>query len=275
MFKIIGGDGRQYGPVTVDEAREWIAAGRANAHTQAQREGDAEWKAMSVFPEFADVLAAQPLQLPPAAPLPRSGPADPATIADEILARGGQVDIGSCLGRAWDLLKADFWPIFGITALMILLVSFIGFIAGPVMGGLFWYYLKRIRRQPADLNDAFAGFTLEFVQLFLAALVAGLLISLGWVACMIPGIYLAIAWKLTLPIVIDRRLGFWQAMEVSRRVVNRHWWSVFLFAIVCWVINFCGLLLCVVGIFVTIPLTLLATAYLYEDLCGSPGSTVG
>jgi hypothetical protein len=270
MFKIIGGDGRQYGPVTIEEAREWIKAGRANAQSKAQKDGEEEWRPMSSFPEFADTLAAAsgPDPLPPPAPL-LPGPADPQAMADEALAQGGRVDIGSCLGRAWDLLTSDFWAFIGVSALMILLLSVVGILAGPIMGGLSWYYLKRIRQQPTQLNDAFAGFNLEFVQLFVGGLVVSLLVSLGWLACAIPGIYLAVAWKLTLPIIIDRRIGFWQAMEVSRRVVTRHWWSVLLFAIVCGAINFCGVLLCFVGVFFTFPLTMLATTFLYEDLFGN------
>ncbi|GDY19058.1 hypothetical protein LBMAG56_04030 [Verrucomicrobiota bacterium] len=52
-FMIVGGDGRQYGPVTADEVRQWIADRRANAQTRAQREGTADWKTLAEFPEFA------------------------------------------------------------------------------------------------------------------------------------------------------------------------------------------------------------------------------
>src|SRR5688572_6238332 len=270
MFKIIGGDGRQYGPITAEQLREWIAAGRANAQTQAQREGEPDWKPLSTFSEFADAITAKlPAQLPaPASPPPPSDTPDPTALANEVLARGCDVNIGSCLGRAWDLFMADFWPILGISALMLVIVGTIGIIAGPLLGGLFWYYLKKIRREPAQLGDAFAGFNQSFLQLFLGGLVASLLVSIGLMACILPGIYLAVAWKLTLPIIIDKRLGFWDAMEVSRKVLTRCWWSVFLFLIVCMLINLCGMLLCI-GFFFTWPLTMLAIAFLYEDLFGS------
>lgn len=271
MFKIIGGDGRQYGPVTAEQVREWIAAGRANAQTRIQREGETDWQPLSAFSEFADALAAKPpVQLPaPALPPPPSSAPDPTALANEVLARGCEVNIGSCIGRAWDLFLADFWPILGVSALILLIIGTIGLLAGPLMGGLFWYYLKKIRREPAQVSDAFAGFNQSFLQLFLGALVASLLASIGFMACVLPGIYLAVAWKLTLPIIIDKRLGFWDAMEVSRKVVTRCWWSVFLFLIVCALINIGGVLLCFVGIFFTWPLTMLALTFLYEDLFGS------
>ena len=57
MFKIIGGDGQQYGPATPAQIREWIAAGRANAQTLAQAEGALEWKPLGSFPEFTDLAS--------------------------------------------------------------------------------------------------------------------------------------------------------------------------------------------------------------------------
>ena len=57
MYKIVGADGRQYGPVNAAQLREWIMAGRANAQTMAQIEGGTEWKPLGSFPDFADLKA--------------------------------------------------------------------------------------------------------------------------------------------------------------------------------------------------------------------------
>jgi hypothetical protein len=53
MYRIIGADGRSYGPVGVDELRQWISEGRANSQSQLQVEGTVEWRPLSTFPEFA------------------------------------------------------------------------------------------------------------------------------------------------------------------------------------------------------------------------------
>lgn len=58
MFKIIGGDGRQYGPITAEQLRDWIAQGRANGQTLVQPEGSAEWKPLASLPEFAAAVSA-------------------------------------------------------------------------------------------------------------------------------------------------------------------------------------------------------------------------
>ena len=65
-FKIIGADQKEYGPVTADDLRQWIAEGRANGQTLVRME-DGPWKPLSTFPEFA-------ANLPPA-PGPASAPA--------------------------------------------------------------------------------------------------------------------------------------------------------------------------------------------------------
>ena len=61
MYKIIGTDGRQYGPVSADQIRQWLAQNRANMQSMAQAEGAIDWKPLSLFPEFAsDIKPAPP-----------------------------------------------------------------------------------------------------------------------------------------------------------------------------------------------------------------------
>ena len=52
MYKIIGADGKEYGPIPADVLRQWIAEGRADARTRILLEGTTEWKALAEFPEF-------------------------------------------------------------------------------------------------------------------------------------------------------------------------------------------------------------------------------
>ena len=52
MYKIIGADQKEYGPVTADQLRLWIAQGRANGQTLGQAAGQMEWKPLSAFPEL-------------------------------------------------------------------------------------------------------------------------------------------------------------------------------------------------------------------------------
>src|SRR5882672_11275448 len=64
MYKVIGADGREYGPVSAEQVRQWIADGRANAQTLIQGEDSTEWKPLANFPELV------PSAVPPRVPLP-------------------------------------------------------------------------------------------------------------------------------------------------------------------------------------------------------------
>ena len=64
MYKIIGSDQKQYGPVSENDLRQWIAEGRVNAQTLLQAEGQADWRPLSSFPEFANVAPPAPSGIP-------------------------------------------------------------------------------------------------------------------------------------------------------------------------------------------------------------------
>ncbi len=66
MYRIRGHDQKEYGPVSGEAVKQWIAGRRANARSFAQAEGSPDWKALSEFPEFSEALAAaaRPPSLP-------------------------------------------------------------------------------------------------------------------------------------------------------------------------------------------------------------------
>ena len=274
MYKFIGGDGKEYGPVTADQLRLWISEGRANAESRVQLEGTAEWKTIGELPEFEDAVRA-PAPPPATAARPPREAGEAEQLAEAILARDYEVNIPDCIGRGWQLLTGNFWPLVGVTLLVVLLeVAVVSvpsglpslFLDGVLQGGLYWYFLKMVREREATVADAFAGFSLAFVQLMLVGLVSTLLTMVGFLLLILPGIYLAVCWSFAIPLVIDKRFEFWPAMELSRKVVHRHWWAVFGFLLVCLLLVLAGALVCLVGLAVTLPLVMGATVYLYEDI---------
>jgi energy-converting hydrogenase Eha subunit A len=68
MFKIVGADGREYGPVAAETLRQWISEGRVNASTSVQAEGATHWQPLSSFPEFGLPAAPTAPSPPPAVP---------------------------------------------------------------------------------------------------------------------------------------------------------------------------------------------------------------
>lgn len=275
MFTIIGGDGNEYGPVTVDQVREWLASGRANRDTQAKRAGEDQWKRLGDFPEFATATSGG---------TPPSGTAhvDPKAIADDLISRAAPLDIGGCLDRSWQLLKAHVWPLVGATFFVVaaeivafaIPVPLVGPLVGWLLGGVFFggllnYYLKTARGQPVDFGDAFAGFTVALVPLMLASLLVNLFTFLGFFL-IIPGIYLLVAYFFTYLLIIDQKLDFWPAMEVSRRVITSQWWRAFALLLLGLIIMQLGLVAFIVGVFFTLPIAIGALVYAYEDLCRPP-----
>jgi TM2 domain-containing membrane protein YozV len=100
MYKIIGADGREYGPVGADQVRQWIAEGRANAQTRAQAEGGTDWRPLADFAEFHAALG-----LSGGAPPPISPPVQPRVVtrppgADKKIAAGvlAIIPLTGCLG---------------------------------------------------------------------------------------------------------------------------------------------------------------------------------
>ena len=280
MFKIIAADQKEYGPVPTDQVRRWIAEGRANAQTRARVEGGGgDWKPLSEFPEFADAFVAGAVAVSP----PKLNPSIGEKLAAEIIARDYRVDIGDCFSRSWGLVQDNFWLLFGATALVLVVRAGLGFfpvlgiptnvILGFVLqGGLGLLFLKRLRGQPAEIGVAFSGFTLALLPLILAGLIAHGLTFVGVFLCVLPAIYLLVAWWLFTPLLIlDKGLDFWPALECSRKVVTHHWWQCFgLFLLAC-LVGLLGLLACGVGIFFTLPIAVGATVYAYEDVfCTRP-----
>jgi len=201
------------------------------------------------------------------------------------------------VGICW--AAANFVPYLGsITGLIF---------SGPLMGGLFLFFLKKIRGQTATIGDAFSGFGPRFGQLLLGhfvpsllaglAVIPGVIVMLVGVFAMAAGgrssggppaalivtmaaggflllvafcvmIYLTYCWFFTLWLVADKNMTFWPAMSLSRAVVRKHWWQTLGLGIVIGLIGFAGMLVCGIGLLVAAPVGLGMMALAYDKLFG-------
>ena len=151
--------------------------------------------------------------------------------------------------------------------LRVSLASIPGIMLAPILyAGLCSILLKRLRGQPASLKDVFAGFGPGCAQLALAGLAMRILTFIGLLFCILPGIYLYVAWFFTVPLIVDRRLGFWTAMELSRKIITRQWWIFLCLAVIMAAALFAGLLACCVGIVVTFPFAYAVLISTYEHI---------
>ena len=196
----------------------------------------------------------------------------PDAIAAPYVQRHASIDISSAISRGWALVRDNMGVLVGATVLgwIVSLVPVFGWILSFVLlAGVDYVFLRRLRGEEVQIGDVFAGFNIAFLNLVMSGLVKWLLTSLGFLACILPGIYLAVGYVFALPLVIDKKMEFWPAMEVSRQVVHKHWWSTFALMIVLSLVAFSGFLLCGVGEVITIPIATAAFMYVYEDLFGA------
>lgn len=282
-FFMIGGDGREYGPVTGTQLREWIAQRRANAATRIRRADQKDFSPLGSWPEFAEPKGASENPPPPAPPALDSAQAE--QLAAEIIGRGYNLSIGQCFARSWKLYTRNFWLLTGATAIVLILHSVLHAVpvlgnvaavalAGVLSAGLSALFLKLIRGQRAEFSDLFTGFQRSFVPLILASTVTFILVSAGLLMCVLPGVYLAVAWLFAYPLIIERSLDFWPAMELSRKVVHERWWGFFPLGILALLSVIGGILLTILllglGIVFSVPIAITfgALMYAYEDIFG-------
>src|ERR1043166_4222350 len=121
MYRIIGADGKEYGPISADVLRQVIAQGRANAQTRARLEGTTDWKLLTEFPDFAADLAAKSAAAP-ATPTPLA-PRAADMGAGEFPARVYKFYIWRAISRGRILVMKHFWLAVAATVLMHLIVA--------------------------------------------------------------------------------------------------------------------------------------------------------
>lgn len=235
MYKMIGGDGVQYGPVTAEQLKEWIAEHRANRHTLVQLEDGPGWVPLGQLSEFTDALVA--------AEKTWEHDAEARAVADErarhvaLQSAVAPLPVIDCLGQGWALLGRHFGLTVGGAALLWLMLTVLTFgtcvggimglvVSGPLYGGLIVMYLKLIRGQEASLKDLFSSFGDAFVPLMLVWVVSWVASELGLMLCILPGVFLKIIWVFGLPLVADLRMPFWSALELSRQTVMRQFLPV-------------------------------------------------
>jgi uncharacterized membrane protein len=188
-------------------------------------------------------------------------------------------DIGLCFNAAMEAMKNNFWTIVigyitWMVAVLLLNITYIGILLVPALYiGMFRFNLSCIRNQSVTISDIFRGFDL-FGPSLAWAFVHTLLVFLGLLLCILPGIYLSIAWVFSLMILADKKYGFWESMEISRQVITANWGWMFLLLLISGLIAALGILGCLIGVFITAPFSALMIAAAYTRAFDSQDATV-
>jgi len=99
-----------------------------------------------------------------------------------------------------------------------------------------------------------------------AQFLVAIIIFVGLLLLIVPGIIAALGLLFVLYVVIDRGAGPINALKESWRITNGNKWQLFLFGLVLIGLNLVGLLALVVGLLVTVPVTWIAVTHAYRTL---------
>ncbi len=95
-----------------------------------------------------------------------------------------------------------------------------------------------------------------------------IMIMLGYLLLIIPGIYLSIAYLMAIALMVDKDLGVWEAMEASRKAVSKHWFKVFFLYFLLMLLFIVASIPLLIGLIWVLPLFSILHGVLYKYMFG-------
>lgn len=170
------------------------------------------------------------------------------------------------IGEGWRLVKADLGT-YVLIAVVFFVLSSVPFIQGALIAGFHIYTMKKLAGRRAEFGDLFQGFNF-FVHTLVASILIGFFVFLGTLLLIIPGIIIAAMYKFTYLFIVDKRMEFWPAMKASHAVVKNDYFGFTMFLILAFLVNVLGFCCLIVGLLVTVPVTIAAITVAYREVVG-------
>lgn len=179
-----------------------------------------------------------------------------------------KIDIGRVIGRGFEALKANFLPFFAVAAVLaggpaffmqywmlsgaatadldyVLSLTYWGPILGSLLatvvaGALLQGVLVRstiltLSGREADLSHSVALALRLVIPIVAASIVIGVLIGIGFLFLIVPGIMIYCAFSVTIPALIEERRGIFGSMQRSRDLTRGSRKRIFVLLVVFWV----------------------------------------
>lgn len=141
------------------------------------------------------------------------------------------------------------------------------FITTPLFIGLYFMGVRRASNGPIAVGQIFQYFG-RMLPLVLGMFLLYLLLALGFILLVLPGIYLMVAYAFALPLMADKGLSPWQALEISRKAVTHRWFSFFAFLILTLLIYLISIVFLFIPLIWTFPWLMIAFGITYRNLFG-------
>ncbi len=192
-------------------------------------------------------------------------PAPPATWTPPATVR---VQSSRWIGQGWEIVKADMGTYILLSVVFLILTSAVPVILhGPLIAGMHIFTMKKLSGRRAEFDDLFAGFN-YFVPTLVASLLIAVFAGIGTLLCIIPGLVITAMYTFTYLFIVDKGMDFWPAMKASHEIVKRDYVGFTLFVVLMILVNLLGLLCCVVGLAVSVPVTWAAITVAYHEIVG-------
>jgi uncharacterized membrane protein len=257
QYRVVSPDGREYGPVDLPGLLQWVRDGRVLGNTLV-RKGDGAPVIAESLPELAAAFA--PPSAHPAPPIATTVPL-PTEFRSWIF-----------IGTAWELVKPHWLPL-GLMFMLPTLVGLIPYLGacvsviinGAIYVGIYRAIMGMLAGRPPTVGMLFNGFD-RLGQAFLATLSVGILVAIGTLCCIVPGVILSIMWMFVYLVLAETELDFWEAMKASADLTKGYRWELFCLMLACFVVGILGFLACCVGIFVAQAVVFTTFALVYRFL---------
>jgi uncharacterized membrane protein len=197
------------------------------------------------------------------------------------------LDIGEAFRTGWRGFVANIGPLI-VVALVVwvvtgainlltrqssgvgqFLLSMLSFFVGQVVA-IVWIKLALSILDGREFTaDSLLPGGATLVSYIVASLLFAVMLTVGLVLLVIPGIIVAVVFGLYGWALIDKALDPIEALRHSSRITSGHRWEVFAFAVVAILLNIVGLVALIIGVLVTSAVTLIAAAHVYRQLDGS------
>lgn len=146
------------------------------------------------------------------------------------------------------------------------LVYIVGMIVNMIIGmGLAKISITLARGGKPEWEDLYNQYP-KTLNYLVASILFGLMVIVGLILLVIPGIYLAIRFHMYSYLIVDKNLGAIEALKQSSVITKGSMWNLFLFWIVSIIVVIIGAILFFVGLLVAVPVVLVAGGYVYNKL---------
>ena len=124
--------------------------------------------------------------------------------------------------------------------------------------------LEFVDNKEPEIKDIY--YTQKIFNFILASIIKSVIVIVGFILLIVPGVIFSIKLQFAEYLIVDKKFDAIDALKGSWEMTKGVKTNLFIFSILLGLINILGLLCLVVGLFVTIPLSMVATAYVYRKL---------